>query len=348
MEASNRLLRSSSVCSRGDSLVTRSWQIETWRRQTKYWHVSLCCVQGHKHPGADVWDYLWGSWTHLGDGSLYQRRDVVFGVAHSLQPVLHLQVKEELTQRVGQDGARVFPFHLTNVGTWMQHEVRVWEHIQVWHTHWYRCQQTKRPPTRSTACLEITWWLKLRPPLLSGLSLDCFHVEFCVQAELLTVLELSRWRQQQENMSSGQKVKASERIRKPEKKNANTWAHTKDLSDLQVALWTHGGSEVEDGRRREDHREAVRLWYTRDKNRTFMLREPRLNGAAENKKTEQQRRLQLPIRKLICVSWNNSLLTTRACSTLYPLAEWVFTLPAMGYDIPWLQEKIKQMSNKPK
>lgn len=48
MEASNRRLRSSSVCSRGDNLVTRSWQTETWRRQTKYWHVSLCCVQGHK------------------------------------------------------------------------------------------------------------------------------------------------------------------------------------------------------------------------------------------------------------------------------------------------------------
>lgn len=62
-----------------------------------------------------------GPWTHLRDGSFHQSRDVVFTVSHSSQSVLHLQLKQELTQRVGQNGARILPLHLSDVCTWTQH-----------------------------------------------------------------------------------------------------------------------------------------------------------------------------------------------------------------------------------
>lgn len=91
-------------------------------------------------------------------------------------------------------------------------------------------------------------------------------------------------------------------------------AVTQYLRGLQVALRTHGSSEVEDGGRREDNRQTVRLRHIHRTVMNWQLHSP--PGGAT--------------------------LTTRGCSTQYPWALWVFTFPATGYDMPWLNRDKRQ------
>lgn len=118
--------------------------------------------------------------------------------------------------------------------------------------------------------------------------------------------------------------------RKEKRKHVSTYQGSQRPPDGALDTWGQWSWRQQETWGPQRGREAVRHMRHMRQESDLHAEWKENKQKSRKQKTEQPRRLQLPIRKLICLTWNNSLLTTRACSTLYPLAEWVFTLPAMG------------------